>query len=68
MSSYAKAQGVYSKMYMKGRGGGGGLVPDIFYDAQKINTKQNQTPKNKSIKITDPQRKINPLCNLRDEL
>ena len=45
------SQGVYSDMYMTG-----GLGPGIFWDTQKINTRKNQTQKNKFMKITDPKK------------
>ena len=45
-------QGVYSDMYMTG-----GLGPGNFWDTQKINTRKNQTQKNKFMKITDPKNK-----------
>ena len=41
-----RPQGVYSKMYTSAQ--------TFFMIPKKINTKQNRTQKNKSIKITDP--------------
>ena len=55
------AQRVYSNMYMTG-----GLGLTFFMKPQKINTKEYQTQKNYSIKVTDP--KISPLCSLGDSL
>ena len=44
-------QGVYSDMYMTE-----GLGPGIFWDTQKNKYQENQTQKNKFMKITDPKK------------
>ena len=56
------AQGAYSEMHVTGA-----LRPDIFRDTQIIHTKQNQTQKNKFIKITDSKKKkiICATCAIR---
>ena len=47
----ANPQGVYSDMYMTG-----GSAQTFFGIPKKINTRKNQTQKNKFMKITDPKK------------